>query len=597
MGEVELSTAGIIAAEHGMAAAAISAQASFPPPEPSSGRGGGPLAGKTPKGAVARRGGGNGNTPRRICTEEFSKTDLPEGNRREPVAAVKPQTVHPCGVEAWFPLYVSARQGGSRERELVGEVRLGCRFLSADFMLQRELTAGADEGDNGPIGALRYQLERRPGRLSLAIRCCRALPRAMIGERAPIVEARLRHGGWKCSTRRQVGLNPEFNEIMAVEVMWTPQDLKSPELILEVKDKALGGGLIAAVRVAVAPFLLHPFMPADIWCPLSARDTTAGIFLGLIYTPSEPSSAISSIENISSVGTQAWTGMVHVQVLKARGLPASSKDPQIGVRLRVGEHFGGPLPPFERTAAIRGGGGEPEFNSTFLLSLQQEALGLEGLSKPNIMGRTRVLEVEARCSRGKGNVLGAVEIPIFPLWLKGHMTRVWYPMRSSDGESEAGRVYIELQFLPDGARAGGSSPTATSTQQHHIVGKRRHLFLEVRQGRDLHLVHASSGRPAVHLEMLGSGVRGKTPPANDKRTDPAWPDGAGLLSLPYPTCGIESGGAGGRREVLRITVLNEQGEDGYEHETSTGSQRATAENRVVGRCDWPLPSEDLEVIG
>ncbi|CAN0577961.1 unnamed protein product, partial [Ectocarpus sp. 12 AP-2014] len=84
-------------------------------------------------------------------------------------------------------------QGGSREREVAGEVRLCCRFLSKDFMMQREITAGADEGDNGPVGALRYALERRPGRLFMTIRCCRALPKAMIGERAPLIEARLRH--------------------------------------------------------------------------------------------------------------------------------------------------------------------------------------------------------------------------------------------------------------------------------------------------------------------------------------------------------------------------------------------------------------------
>lgn len=602
MGEVELSMAGIIAAEHGMAAAAIPQhqhQAPCPRRElpsllgESSGRDPSASARQKPKGMVARRE--DTNATRREGTEELTKNDLPglRSNRREPVVAVKPQVIHPCGVEAWFPLFVSARQGGSRERELVGEVRLGCRFLSTDFMLQRELTAGADEGDNGPIGALRYQLERRPGRLSLVVRCCQALPKAMIGERAPIVEARLRHGGWKCSTRRQVGLDPIFNETMAVEVMWTPQDLKSPELILEVKDKALGGGLIAAVRVAVAPFVLHPFMPADIWCPLSARDTKAGIFLGLVYTPSEPSPAISSsIESMSYTGTQAWSGMVHVQVLKARGLPASSKDPQIGVRLRVGGHFGVPLPPFQRTAVIRGGGGEPQFNSTFLLSLQQEALGLESQSKRDrdVLGRTPVLEVEARCSRGKGNVLGAVEIPIFPLWLQGHMTRVWYPMRSSDGESEAGRVHIGLQFLPDGASAGSSSPTAVSTQQ--VGGKRRYLFLEVRQARDLRLACVFSGHPAVHLEMLGSGVRGKTPAAQDRKTDPQWPHGAGLLALPYPTSGMES-------EVLRVTVLNEQDECSDEQEGSAGSRGANANanagDQVVGRCDWPLPSRDLEV--
>lgn len=600
VGEVELSVAGIIAAEHGMAAAVIP-KPSCPEAESSSGANdeSTSLAGQKHKGVARRVDRDTTRKKNRSATGKFADAELPDSSsktRGEPVVPAQPAKVKPCGVEAWFPLFVPGRQGGSREREQVGEVRLACRFLSTDFMLQRELSAGADEGDNGPIGALRYKLERRPGRLFATIRCCRALPKAMIGERAPLVEARLRHGGWKSSTKRQVGLNPTFNENMVVEVLWTPQDLKSPELILEVKDKALGGGLLATVRIPIAPFILHPSMPADIWCPLlRPGDPKAGIYCGLVYVPSPggkqpdvPSPAINRVENIAhpelaAVLRQPWCGMVHVQVLSARGLPASSKDPQVGVRLRVGD---GPLPPFQRTAVVRGGGSEPQFNSTFLLGSRQDALGLEDQSKRVILGRTPVLEVEARCSRGKGNVMGSVEIPIFPLWFKGHMTRVWYPMRSIDGESEAGRVFLGLQFIADGGTKGSSSLTAGSTQK--AAGRRRYLFLEVRQGRDLCLVDALFGHPAVHLEMLGSGSRGKTPPAKDGITDPEWPDGAGCLALPYPTCEIEGGRSKGLNEVLRITVLSQQVKD-------TDGQEDNAGDRVVGQCDWPLPAHDLEL--
>lgn len=593
VGEVELSVAGMVAAEHGVAAAVIP-RTSYPEVQTLSD--GSPasssLTGQKHNGAAS---GEARNTTRCTDTGKAADAELPQNSRAEPVVTAKRDKSKLCGVEAWFPLFVPGRQGGSRERERVGEVRLACRFLSTDFMLQRELTAGADDGDNGPIGVLRYKLEHRPGRLFVTIRCCRALPKAMIGERAPVVEARLRHGGWKSSTKRQVGLNPTFNESMVVEVLWTPQDLKSPELILEVKDKALGGGLLATLRLAIAPFILHPAMPAEIWCPLRPADTKAGIYCGLVYIPSPggeqptvPCPAMKSVESIadpelSGVSRHPWCGMVHVHVLSARGLPASSKDPQVGVRLRVGD---GPLPPFQRTAVVRGGGGEPRFNSTFLLGLRQGALGLEDQAKRVLPGRTPVLEVEARCSRGRGNVMGTVEIPMFPLWFQGHMTRVWYPMRSSDGQWEAGRIFLGLQFIADGGGVGSSGSTAGSAEK--AVGRRRYLFLEVRQGRDLRFVHASFGHPAVHLEMLGSGSRGKTSPANYGTTDPKWPDGAGCLALPYPTRGVAVGGPGGVSEVLRITVLSQRDDNGDGQEDSSG-------DRVIGQCDWPLPAQELEL--
>lgn len=382
----------------------------------------------------------------------------------------------------------------------------------------------------------------------------------------------------------------------------------------------------AAVRVAITPFILHPSMPADIWCPLlpggAQGDTGAGMYCGLVYMPSggdksnvdeglatrQPngtSPAINSIDDVVDpeyivTSRRAWNGMVHVQVVSARGLPASSKDPQVGVRLRVADHCGGPLPPFQRTAVARGGGGEPRFDSTFLLGLQQRTLGMDEQSEGRMLGRTPVLEVEARCSRSKGKVLGSVHIPMFPLWFMGHMTRAWYPMRSSDGEAEAGTVFIGLQFIADGKSEEAADTTVVPVNTGTGQGaRRRYLYLEVRQGRDFRHERTSSGDlavyPAVHLELLGSGAKGKTPPARGGGADPQWPDGAGLIALPYPFRGGEGRAPGCSSEVLRITSLKEQGKDSNGQEVGAQERGAWTESKgwLAGQCDWPLPAEDL----
>lgn len=385
------------------------------------------------------------------------------------------------------------------------------------------------------------------------------------------------------------------------------------------------------MHVAVSPFILHPSMPADIWCPLlpdgGQGDTGAGIYCGLVYVPSaggnkgadvslskgQPngtSPVINSIDDVAdpehaAASRRAYNGMVHVQVISARGLPASSKDPQVGVRLRVADHCGGPLPPFQRTAVVRGGGGEPQFDSTFLLGLQQRNPGMDEQPGGRTLGRTPVLEVEARCSRGRGKVLGTVHIPMFPLWFMGHMTRAWYPMRSSDGEAEAGTVFIGLQFIADGKSEEACDMTMVPANIGGTgkVARRRYLFLEVRQARDVRHVRATSGDPpvcpAVHLELLGSGAKGKTPPARDGGADPHWPDGAGLIALPYnPPRGEEGRGSGGSSEVLRITLVNTQGasssrQEGNARENEGRTSAETDRNSAAGQCDWPLPAEDL----
>lgn len=611
IGEVELSVAGIVAAERGMAAAAAAVStAEHSIRASTAGRENILHSGKIEPGrtaVAARRQRDPIGQDRHVASREPENA---EGIGRLSHPGTTRYGVQPCGVEAWFPIFVSSRGGGNRERQAVGEVRLSCRFLSTDFMLQRELTAGADEGDNGPIGMLRYALERQPGRLLVTVRCCRSLPKPMIGERSPLVEATLRPGGWKCGTRRQAGLDPAFNEDMVVELLWTPQDLISPELVFEVKDKALGGGRMAVVRVPVAPFILHPRMPAEIWYPLmsdGSGETNASLFCGLVYVPSDggvhgervsetPQSVRKRVGSVVDpeivvASRRARSGMVHVQVLSARGLPASSKDPQVGVRLRVADHKGGALPPFQRTAPIRGGRGETQFDSTFLLSLRQGESGIEKNGEGEHMGRTPVLEVETRCARGRGRPLGIVEIPIFPLWFMGHMTRTWYPMRSTNGDGEAGSLFIGLQFLPDGELG------ATSAAEHTNTGateRRRFLFAEVRQGRGLRCVDTALRQDhTVHLELLRSGARGKTPPARGGGTEPEWRDGSGVLALPYQYCGTRGARPETVSEVLRITVISEQGgtEAGIGPMTEgTGA----AVGRMIGQCDWSLPVEELE---
>ncbi|CAM9397033.1 unnamed protein product, partial [Sphacelaria rigidula] len=536
----------------------------------------------------------------------------------------RPWDVKPCGVESWFPLYLPSKTGGNRDRETAGEVRLSFRFLSTDFMLQRQLTAGADEGDNGPIGSLRYALERRPGRMLINIRCCRALPKAMIGDRAPLVEARLLPGEWTCSTRRQAGLDPIFNESMEAALLWTPPELHSPELLFEVKDKALGGGKMAIIRVPVAPFVLHPRMHADVWYPLSTNgrgDQNSGIFCDMVYVPSEdglqpgnrkdttgtfPGESRPPVDEFNSSAyplkhptrSQSRDGVLHVEILSARGLPACSKDPQIGVRLRVYDHRGSSLPPFQRTRAVRGARGEIRFDKTFLLCLQQDALANGDQTTENTLGSTPVLEIEVRCARGKGRRLGTVEIPVFALWFMGHMTRTWYPMRVADGEGEAGSVFAGLQFLADESVGGSTDAVDTGSSASNprvATERRRFLFIEVRQGRGLCRAHSFSGQdPAAYVELLGSGASAKTASVRDGGTDPEWRDGAGMLTLPYRGHANVVTEHDGKRnsEVLRITAMNERGLDNGQVVSHLGIVGGS--DRVLGQCDWLLPVEELD---
>lgn len=611
LGEVELSVAGIVAAEKAVAAAAASSTSAVANPQ------------------IQKEQYCDQNTAIEWATYKQEKIEQDEsrkpwtgaGSRRnEPSNRVSEMTsrdTKACGVQAWFPLYLPSKTGGNRDRELVGEVRLSFRFLSTAFMLQRQLTAGADEGDNGPIGHLRYVLERRPGRMLITVRCCRALQKAMIGDRAPLVEARLRPGEWTCSTRRQAGLDPVFNENMAAELLWIPPECPSPELLLEVKDKALGGGRMAVIRIPVAPFVLHPRMRADVWYPLSIDgrgDTNSGIFCDLVYVPSpggvQPDDngmtggflgdraaleRSTVFPTINSIRTQSRSGILHVEVISVRGLPTYSKDPQVGVRLRVYDHRGSSLPPFQRTAAIRGARGEARFDKTFLLSLKQDSPPSGDQVGEDTLGDTPVLEVEARCARGKGRSLGTVEIPLFPLWFMSHMTRTWYPMRVADGKGGAGSVFIGLQFLAD--ETIGSNSAAGGAGARNSKGeteKRRFLFIEVRQGRGLRCARALSGQdPAVHVEMLGSGANAKTPSARDGGTDPEWRDGAGMLTLPYDVHSSSTARRGSKHvsEVLRITAVNERGLDGGRSASNAGT--IGAEYQVIGQCDWLVPAEDL----
>lgn len=609
MGEVELSMAGIVAAEKAFATAAAFSTTTVA------------------KMQMQTEGTNNQNIDIERAMHKLEKIEKDE-NRKLWILAQKTRSessnrvsemtstnTKACGVQAWFPLYLPSKTGDNRDREHVGEVRLSFRFLSTSFMLQRQLTAGGDEGDNGPIGRLRYVLERRPGRMLITVRCCRALPKSMIGDRAPLVEARLHPGEWTCSTRRQAGLDPVFNENMVVEMLWTPSECPSPELVLEVKDKALGGGRMAVIRIPVAPFVLHPRMRADVWYPLSIDgrgDENSGIFCNLVYAPSpggaQPDKGMigellgdrSTFDSstvaptINPIRIESRSGMVHVEVISVRGLPITSKDPQVGVRLRVYDQRGSSLSPFLRTAAARGERGEARFNKTFLLRLKQDAPRRGDQVGENELGDTPVLEIETRCARGKGRPLGVVEIPLFPLWFLGHMTRTWYPMRVADNKGDAGSIFIGLQFLADETiGSDGAVSGAEATNSRGETGRRRFLFIQVRQGRGLSCTHSLSGQePAVHVELLGSGAKAKTPPARDGGTDPEWRDGAGMLTLPYSVHGGSTARRGSNytSEVLRIIAVNERGLDcGW---SASNAGIVGSDYRVIGQCDWPIPAED-----
>lgn len=632
MGEVELSLAGILAAEIAVAEARAASNGVIVESEI---QGEGKCdkdvsIGRSPakNDASGRRDSKKSRLAKRSASSDQQRLNRePEFQPRQKssrVKGIRPWDVKPRGIESWFPLYLPSKTGGNRERESAGEVRLSFRFLSTDFMLQRQLTAGADEGDNGPIGSLRYVLERRPGRMLINIRCCRALPKAMIGDRAPLVEARLVPGEWACSTRRQAGLDPTFNEIMTAELLWTPPEFQSPELLLEVKDKALGGGRMALIRVPVVPFVLHPRMHADVWYPLSTcgrGDQNSGIFCDMVYVPSEDALQPGNRKDITETPSgesrplmdsfnssayplkqparsQSHNGVMHVEIISARGLPACAKDPQIGVRLRVYDHRGSSLPPFQRTPVVRGARGEVRFDKTFLLYLKHGPPANGDLATQNTLGSTPVLEIELRCARGKGRRLGTVEIPLFALWFMGHMTRTWYPMRVADGKGEAGSVFAGLQFLADESVEGTTDAVETgpsASNPRAATERRRFLFIEVRQGRGLCRTHSFSGQdPAAHVELLGSGASAKTASVRDGGTDPEWRDGAGILTLPYRSHTTVVTEHDGKRnsEVLRITAINERGLDSGQAASHLGI--VGGNDRILGQCDWPLPVEELD---
>ncbi|CAM9357328.1 unnamed protein product, partial [Choristocarpus tenellus] len=525
------------------------------------------------------------------------------------------EIVKSCGVEAWFPLFLQGQGGGDRDWERVGEVRLGCRFLSRGLMLQQELTAGADEGDNGPGEPYRYKMEHCPGRLFIRLGRCESLPKAMIGERSPQVEAYIRPGWWSSRTQRKVGLNPVFDDQMVAELLWTPQDLNSPELVLEVVDKSLGGGRMAQVWIPLNPFILHPGMPAEVCYPLygDGPNADAKIFCSILYVSSSGTgirprimhgnggAGISSKSShpdsvLESLSRCSHKGHVHVEVIAARGLPAGTRDPQVGVRLRVPCFSGGSQPPYQRTPICVRGRYEPRFNSTFLLPAkgnQRDKGDIPGWSNWKWQGSTPVMEVEVMCTRGREYVLGKVEVPLFPLWLSlGHMTRTWYPLRSPCGRREAGSILLGIQFMPEIYTAlGMEGPTIRNGQgdQDWEGGRERKMFLfiEVRQGRNLRRAQAlGSQDPCVFFELMGSGVKSETAVALGGGRDPEWPDGTGLLTLPYHGVSMARGGMRGR-DVLRLRVMNMQ--PWAQKKAVTG-----ADDSLIGQCDWPVSVEALQ---
>jgi hypothetical protein len=404
------------------------------------------------------------------------------------------QNVHlEHGLETWIPLY---HHGKSPRPEPAGEVRLAFRFVPEDFLLQRELMAGLDEGASGPQGPYRYRLERRPGRLYCTVHRAARLPKPLFGERRCEAECAVvpsSNWGKGKSTRPVTGLDPCWEETVAGDIFWTPQDSSSPVLNVHISDTGFGGGRLARLRLPLAPFILHPRMPAVTWHPLTNNRsgspeysaatlaTGGGLFLSTVYIPSTSFSSLDRGEDSCSfdpdlmqlVTSKTYTGAVNVQAIAARDLPASVRDPYLAMRLRWCTAAADGQPPgWVETAACIGGKSAPQFDAeagSILLPFSSEPKSGEG---GKVSGMTPSLEVQVREKRDR-KVVGFTEIPIFPLWLGlGHMTRTWYPLKSwdaaRDGKADAGKLFLGLQYVPSGDRPSLPAESAISADSLEI---------------------------------------------------------------------------------------------------------------------------------
>jgi C2 domain len=370
-------------------------------------------------------------------------------------------------VELWLPLLrfptatTTATKKGTNATEAIGipagELRCSFRFLPRDFLLQRELVLGTDDGENGPLGQYRYHLERKPGQLLITLHKAVGLQPARIGDRNPCIEATVSGTGassdWHAKTKRQSGVNPVFDEQLVADILWTPQDTVAPQLTLGIVDKSFGGGRLSRISLPIAPYILHPRMPADLFLPYTNNDnnsnsssskdtaTAAGLYCSLVYLPAPNGNqkAVGIDPDIAGLCTLEYTGAVHLDIVSAAGLSVSTRDPLIAARLchigtnsssATGNTAGGAAAavvdanatPFTLSTAVVDGKSDPIFNTNIHLPYTRQALAAAAA-----VGTTPFIDLEIRDERHKSKVVGWVQVPLFPLWLGlGHMTKTWY---------------------------------------------------------------------------------------------------------------------------------------------------------------------------
>jgi Ca2+-binding EF-hand superfamily protein len=456
-------------------------------------------------------------------------------------------------MEGWFPIRKDHLSTG-------GEVRLCLEWLPRDFLLARSLVTGDELGESGPMGPYRYKLERKPGRLLVTVHRVVGLSKPILGQRSSVVEAVLKMPGsvgTKTRTQQQIGLNPDFEEQLAVDLLWTPQHTSCPEFALHVIDPGMGGGVLATGTLDLAPFILHPRMPADISCPLKGVESGAAVFCSVAYIPAASGrmSGAGIDPDLAQLAFAAYSGSVHVEVLSADGLPAGTKSPLATVRLRCAN---GPDSRSEWQDCIctdpKMGNTSPSFDKSLLFPISRGSVDKPG------SGATPVLEIEiCEGNANRKSHIGRIELPLLPLWLGlGHMTRTWYPI------SPKGRLYLGVQYISAGALSD-SEPLA-------IVSSEPVILADVRQ---CNLIEAHASDLRCELEIVGTGSSATTGVAKEG----AWSGQEGSLRLPLRGSGQQAA------TIMRITLLGQQ-------KSRLGLSKGS--NCIIGQCDWPISLSAVE---
>jgi C2 domain len=381
-------------------------------------------------------------------------------------------------VELWLPLLRFPTTAAASKRSTTttnsttntavgvpaGELRCSFRFLPRDFLLQRELVLGTDDGDNGPLGQYRYHLERKPGQLLITLHKAVGLQPARIGERSPCIEATVSGTGassdWHAKTKRQSGVNPVFDEQLVANILWTPQDAVAPQLTLDIVDKSFGGGRLCRIALPLASYILHPRMPADLFIPYTNNNndssssssnssgskdtaaTAAGLYCSLVYLPAPNGNqkAVGIDPDIAGLCTLEYTGAVHLEIVSAAGLSVSCRDPLVAARLcyiatasssaiaanTAAAVVDANATPYTLSTAVVDGKSDPVFNTNIHLPYTRQTLAAAAA-----VGTTPVIDLEIRDDKHKGKVVGWIQVPLFPLWLGlGHMTKTWLVLKT-----------------------------------------------------------------------------------------------------------------------------------------------------------------------